>query len=181
MASQCKASVVCGVDGCTAKHSKLLHQSLERSFNRPSDERPPKPDLKPGDQQVEGHSNACSLLKPERTKMPLPIVPVRVRAKGLSDYYHTHALLDSGSTKTFCSEALLERLNVKSKQVTLSLTTVNSSESNDVGLVALEVTAAKSVASRTGVIQLPKVYSLPNLPSFENCMALPSEILNGLI
>ena len=176
VASQCKAGVVCGVDGCTAKHSKLLHQSLERSSKRPSDEKPPKPDPKPVDQQGEGHSNACSSLKPERTKMALPIVPVRVRAKGQTDYYHTHALLDSGSTKTFCSEALLERLNVKSKQVTLSLTTVNSSESNDVGLVALEVTAAKSVASRTGVIQLPKVYSLPNLPFLENCMALLSEI-----
>ena len=176
VASQCEVGVVCGVDGCTAKHSKLLHQSLERSSKRPSDEKPPKPDPKPGNQQVEGHSNACSSLKPERSKMALPIVPVRARAKGETDYYHSHAWLDSGSTETFCSEALLERLNVKGKQVTLSLTTVNSSESNDVGLVALEVTAAKSVAGRTGVIHLPKVYSLSNLPSLLNCMTLPSKI-----
>ena len=28
---QCRAGVIRGVGGCTAKHSKLLHQSFERS------------------------------------------------------------------------------------------------------------------------------------------------------
>lgn len=83
--------------------------------------------------------------------------------------------LDSGSTKTFFSESLIEILDVKSKPVSLSLTTVNSSEPADVELVALEVVAFKSGAGSPSVIQLPKVYALPNLPTLENCIALDSD------
>ena len=101
---------------------------------------------------------------------------MKVRAKGQSVYHYTHALLDSGSTKTFCSKALIEKLDVKGEQAKLSLTTVNSSESTDVELVALEVVAAKSRAEKAGVIQLPNVYALPNLPTLENCIASPSDI-----
>ena len=56
----------------------------------------------------------------------------RERAKGQTVYYYTHALLDSGSTKTFCSDALIEKLGVKGQQVNLSLTSVNSRENADV-------------------------------------------------
>lgn len=56
---------------------------------------------------------------------------------------------------------------MKREQVKFSLTTVTSSESTDVGLVALEVVAA---------IQPQNVYALPNLPSLENCTASPSDI-----
>ena len=43
---------------------------------------------------------------------------------------------------------------MKGKPANLSLTTVNSSESADVELVALEVLAAKSGAGKPSVIQL---------------------------
>ena len=111
-----------------------------------------------------------------QTTLALPIVPVKVRAKGQTVYHYTHVLLDSGSTKTFCSEALIEKLDAKGEQAKLSLTTVNSSESTDVELVALEVGAAKSRAEKNGVIQLQTVYRLPILPSLENCIDSPSDI-----
>ena len=174
-ASQCRAGVVCGEDGCTAKHSKLLHQSFEQSGRENSGEQQSRPN--PGTSpQVESHTHACSSPRQGQIKLALPIVPVKVRAKGQTVYHYTHALLDSGSTKTFCSEALIEKLDVKGEKANLSLTTVNSSETADVELVALEVVAAKRRLEKTSVIQLPKVYALPNLPTLENCMASASDI-----
>ena len=64
---------------------------------------------------------------------------------------------------------------MKGNPANLSLTTVNSSESADVELVALELVAAKSGAGRPSVIQLPKVYPLPNLHTLENCIASDSD------
>ena len=176
LASQCKAGIVCGVEGCTAKHSKLMHKSLERSVRENSGEQQGKPNPGTGDQHIESHTLACSSPKHGQIKLALPIVPVKVRAKGQSVYHYTHALLDSGSTKTFCSESLIEKLDVKGKRANLSLTTINSSESADVELVSLEVVAAKCGAGKTSVVQLPKVYALPNLPTLENCIASDSDI-----
>ncbi len=154
LASQCRAGIVCGVAGCTAKHSKLLHKSPERSVMENSGEQQAKPNQGTGDQPIESHTLACSSLKRGQVKLALPIVPVKVRAKGQSVFHYTHALLNSGSTKTFCSEALIEKLDVKGKRANLSLTTVNSSESADVELVSLEVVAAKGGAGKTSVVQL---------------------------
>ena len=176
LASQCRAGIVCGVEGCTAKHSKLLHKSLERSVRENSGEQQAKPNPGTGDKPIESHTLACSSPKRGQIKLALPVVPVKVRAKGQSVYHYTYALLDSGSTKTFCSEALIEKLDAKGKRANLSLTTVNSSESADVELVSLEVVAAKGGAGKTSVVQLPKVYALPNLPSLESCIASAGDI-----
>ena len=64
---------------------------------------------------------------------------------------------------------------MKGKPRSLSLTSVNSNESADVELVALEVVAVESGAGRPSVIQLPKVYALPNPPTLENCIASDSD------
>jgi len=159
------------------KHSKLLHQSFGRSGKEDPGEQQVKPNPGTSSQQVESHTHACSSPKQGEIKLALPIVPVKVRAKGQTVYYYTHALLDSGSTKTFCSEALIEKLGVKGQQANLSLTTVNSRENANVEVVALEVAAAKSGMGKTSVIQLPKVCALPNLPTLESCTASASDAI----
>ena len=157
------------------KHSKLLHQSFGRSGKENPGEQQANPNPGTSSQQIESHTHACSSLKQGEIKLALPIVPVKVRAKGQTVYHYTHALLDSGSTKTFCSEALIEQLGVKGQQANLSLTTVNSRENAEVEVVAL--VAAKSGMGKTSVIQLPKVYALPNLPTLESCIASASDAI----
>ena len=125
---QCKVGVICGVEGCTAKHSKLLHQSFERSVKENPGEQQVMPNLGTSSRQIESHTHAYSSAKQGEIKIALLIVPLKVRAKGQTVYHCTHALLNSGSTKTFCSKALIEKLGVKGQQVNLSLTTVNSRE-----------------------------------------------------
>ena len=174
---QCKAGIICGVEGCRVKHSKLLHRSFERPGKENPDEQQAVPNPGSSSQQIESHTHACSSPKHGEIKLALPIVPVKVRAKGQTVYHYTQALLDSGSTKTFCSEALIEKLGVKGQRANLSLTTVNSRENADVEVVALEVVAAKSGMGKTSVIQLPKVYALPNLPTLESCIASASDAI----
>ena len=159
---QCKGGIICGVEGCTAKHSKLLHQSFERSGKENPGEQQAIPNPGSSSQQIESHTHACSSSKHGEIKLALPIVSMKVRAKGQTVYYYTHALLNSGSTKTFCSDALIEKLGVKGQQVNLSLTSFNSRENADVEVVALEVVAAKSGMGKTSVIQyMPYPIYLP--------------------
>ena len=87
----------------------LLHQSFERSGKENPGEQQEIPNPGSSSQQIESHTHACSSPKHGEIKLALPIVPVKVRAKGQTVYYYTHALLDSGSTKTFCSDALNEK------------------------------------------------------------------------
>jgi len=54
----------------------------------------------------------------------LPLVPVRVRADTKSHFIDTYALLDNGSTTTFCTERLVKALNVISKPQVLQLSTL---------------------------------------------------------
>ena len=50
---QCKAGVICGEEGCTAKHSKLLHQSFERSGKENPGEQQAIPNPGSSSQQIE--------------------------------------------------------------------------------------------------------------------------------
>ena len=52
-------------------------------------------------------------------------MPVRVQALGGQRHVDTFALLDSGSTCTFCEEGLLTELGVVGQPETMSLTTLN--------------------------------------------------------
>ena len=172
---QCRVSVICGVEGCTMKHSKLLHQSFSWSGKENPGEQQANPNPGTSSQQIESHTYACSSLKQGEIKLALTIVPVKVRANG-----QTLHSLDSGSTKTFCSEALIEQVGVKGQQPNVSLTTVNSRENADVEVVALEIVAAKSGMGKTSVIQLSKVYALPNLPTLKSCTPSASDAIKWL-
>ena len=54
----------------------------------------------------------------------LPIVPIRVKAKGLYGSTVTYFFLDSGSNITFCSNKLVETLGIKGVKTRLFLTTL---------------------------------------------------------
>lgn len=69
----------------------------------------------------------------------LAIVPIRVRAKVQCEIVETYAFLDSGLNKSFCTEGLLERLDVQGTKTTLSLKTLESANGPiECSLVSLE-------------------------------------------
>ena len=70
----------------------------------------------------------------------LPVVPVKVRAKGGDTNVHTYAFLNGGSNTSFCSEQLMKRLGIKGINTTISLTTMErESSTRKCELVQLEV------------------------------------------
>ena len=60
----------------------------------------------------------------------LAIIPVKVKAKGQHGTVDTYPFLDSGSNTSFCTEDLLEKLEVKGTKTKLSLTTLQGHQSN---------------------------------------------------
>ena len=95
-------------------------------------------------------------------RVALPIVPVVVRSQVGEQYVETYALLDNGSTNTFCSEELLTHLNISNRpKETLSLTTLEKENSSmETTVVSLEV----SDLDGKNVISMPRVYARCTLP-----------------
>ena len=70
----------------------------------------------------------------------LPIVPVRVQAATGGNVLRTFALLDTGSTNSFCTKSLMQKLNVTGRKQTLSLTTLDNAQCTmDTSVVSLIV------------------------------------------
>ena len=64
---QCRVGVICDVEGCTMKHSKLLHQSFGRSGKKNPGEQQANPNPGTSSQQIESHTHARSSLKQGRS------------------------------------------------------------------------------------------------------------------
>ena len=110
--------------------------------------------------------------------MALPILLVVVRAPGSHRCVHTYALLDSGSTNTFCSEDLLREFQLKGEKTILSLTTLDKANSQTHAMVvSLEVS---DMANKI-VIELPVVYVRPTLPVHMRNMAGLRILVDGHI
>ncbi|KAJ8043465.1 hypothetical protein HOLleu_10558 [Holothuria leucospilota] len=128
----CGKRSVCSVPGCGKKHTKYIHLNDNTSNNV----------------QV---SNA-SFYPNKGTHMPLVQVLV-------NDACKVYALLDSGSSNSFCSRALVRRLGLTGKSYEFQLRTLNKSgpqRSEAVGL---------SLSSESGeTLELSAVYVVDEIP-----------------
>ena len=57
-------------------------------------------------------------------KVALPIVAVRVKASGSDDCVETYTLLDTGSSRSFCTEGLLDALQIEGHTETVAVSTL---------------------------------------------------------
>lgn len=140
-AKTCTRQFVCDIDGCGKKHNRFLHLPSVSAAPVPGVSNPnslnneaaatsattPKDTPK----EVDGYftntaSNSANVTNATKSKIALPIVPVRVRDIGRDAYIDTYALLDNGSTQTFCSEKLIRDLDISTRPETLSLTTLEA-------------------------------------------------------
>ena len=157
----------CDTDGCRYKHSKLLHGAVLA----------PATDVTNGasDTRVGAQSMACGYSS-GGMKIALPIVSVWVRSPGQAKYIQTHALLDPGSNRTFCSLALAEKLGLEGRETTLALETLNAGRDAQAVEIALEVTGTVGKRSKRTVVQLPKVFAVRNFPALKNSQVHPDEV-----
>jgi len=90
----------------------------------------------------------------------LPLIPVNVQATDGQQCVKTLALLDSGSTTTFCTARLARALNLQGKPETLTLSTMEN-PSRKVKTQAVSI----QVLNMDGQIDLRmEVYTRPSLP-----------------
>eukprot|EP00794_Sanderia_malayensis_P013184 gene13184-14532_t len=164
----CSKESFCKVNGCVGKHSTFLHpksnQNVHGGSNEQSTSNQSTPTINPNSTPAssgyvevsEGTSFSTSA-----TTTALAIVPVLVKARESTKLLETYAFLDSGSNTSFCTESLLQNLEVEGKRTKLSLTTMQG-ENNAIecSLVSLQV----SDMNRNKFIDLPMVFSRPNLP-----------------
>lgn len=170
MVNRCGLHRTCSVPGCGRKHTKFLHLIEETSPRKREDTRT----TQGNNGFVGGESENFSLTGAGgQRRVVLPIVPVIVRAPGSQREIKTYALLDSGSTHSFCSSELADRLKLAGKPHILSLTTLEKADCETrVSIVSLEVQEPEG----QNVVELPSVFTRPVLPIDLDNMAKPEDI-----
>ena len=171
LATNCKSHWNCLVSGCGKKHNTLLHRTYVVR----------NPTVKEGQGEPANSTSVetdavatCSSIGAGAgsSKVALPIVPVLVGATSGNDAVATYALLDSGSTNTFCSAALLQQLGISGVKARLSLTTLDRTDS----VVETErVNLKVSDVDRNNFICLHSVYVRSVLPVHLGNLAQPCD------
>ena len=91
----------------------------------------------------------------------LSIVPVQVKSTRGSTIINTYAFLDPGSSATFCTENLLNKLNIRGKRTNILLRTMNQEQSVITYMAnGIEVSAL----NENNFIALPEVYTQKSMP-----------------
>ena len=103
----------------------------------------------------------------------LPVLPVIVRNPYTMVEIQAYALLDSGSTNSFCSSELVTKLNVRGHSSMLTLSTLGAKHTLvNTASVGLEVVSI----DKSAVLSLPEVFVRDKLPINLNNRAKPTEI-----
>ena len=158
IAAKCLKQSVCSVPGCGKKHTRFIHITQKSANNETELKRvASNENVATNNYANENDCNASA--KPIKTA--LPIVPVKVKDSNGNFTISTYALLVSGSTNSFCSKNLIDKLSLKGKMTKLVLTTLEKEKSESTcKVVSLEVMGMHSKES----VNLPYVFSKPKLP-----------------
>ncbi|XP_055540402.1 uncharacterized protein LOC129727039 [Wyeomyia smithii] len=155
----CAIKQVCGRNGCSYLHHKLLHDDSRYQRNANS---PPSTSL----DATKNNTASCNTHVSKTSEILFRYAPIVVYGRGKS--VHTFAFLDKGSSVTLMEHGLLEELGIEGESYPLCLGwTANQQrqEANSVKL-ALEISGAQN----TRRYWIPKVHTVENL-------ALPRQTL----
>ena len=130
----CRKKSVCSIAGCGKRHTMYIH--IDEPLSQET--------------EVKKVSNA-SMHADKATFMPI----VRVNVGG----YQVNALLDTGSSNSFCTRKLADRLGCSGKVTEVQLNTLNKCQTQESELIDL------SVLSDTGeCLMMSDVYVIDHIP-----------------
>ena len=131
--AMCKSNYRCNVEHCEGKHSKLIHDNVSVS------------------------NNHCltSLSVRSHNAILMPIVEVIVNYT-----YHTHALLDTGSSDSFCTKRMASALSLSGPSTTYSLNTLNTTGEQTSPMVHFNV-ASRSTHNSLVMKNIRVINSIP--------------------
>ena len=181
-ANRCRRDTTCTVTGCGRKHTKFLHQlkgAPELFPSRGSSRDTSSSALASSDNTItsvkdENSYTGVGAYYTDALKVSLPVLPVKIYSSSGNDFVEVLALLDNGSTNSFCAEELLPLLDSHCKYEELTLTTLEKQES----VVDTYVTSFMvSDPWEHNCIHLSKVYTRSTLPAETN-VANPKDVAN---
>ena len=144
-ASNCSSERTCSIDSCGKRHCNLLHR--QRVVKEETSDSSGAADAS---KDAEGPAaTGCSVVTSEvKGEGMLPVVPVVVRSGGMEQV--VNALLDTGSTATFCSSQIVQSLSLSEKPTSIALTTLDREERHtSTTIVQFEIAAVDSDRSHS--------------------------------
>lgn len=147
----CRKLAVCGIDGCKEKHTKFIH--VTKNVNETGGET--------SNVVTENTSNCIEVDNSNVgidtcSNVHMPVVAVKV-----NNCHDTCALLDTASTNTFCTQGLVDALNIPGNEITYLLNTLGK-----VGDEVQSKVVSLTVSSPDGEesLYLPFVYVVDTIP-----------------
>ena len=155
-AVECRKPSICTVPGCGRKHTKYIHQDSHRSGGARTDmSRGGNSDTREGRTRVSSNNVNCSAAKCS-DGVCVPIVPVVVNQR-----VSTTALLDTGSTSSFCTRRLVDKLGLVGDSSSYSLSTLSAfNEPKTAEIVKFVLESPDGCES----IRLSNVYVVDRIP-----------------
>ena len=178
LARKCPKQSFCKVHDCKERHSTYLHEVTKSKNDVTKEQLQRKTEEKESENNaqncyVDSNMNSKDERKLSSPVIGLAIVPVKVKAVGSDRIVETYAFLDDGSNTSFCSEDLMKRLNVKGKKTTLSLTTMEKTNSKtESSVVSLEL----SNLNGEHPVVVETVFSTTNLPVSNKNLATQEDV-----
>ena len=136
--SKCERKTPCRYDGCKKRHTTLLHPpskdfgncteqtDKDKTLRNPSD---PKSQSKNSKQTVDCINGLVSATAPSSGM--LPVIPVKVRLQGTKTLVQTKAFFDNGSTNSFITSDLMNKLGIRScTEIIVNTATLNCNTEN---------------------------------------------------
>ncbi|XP_061882235.1 uncharacterized protein LOC133633659 [Entelurus aequoreus] len=151
MSSVCPSRQTCRL--CKKSHPSVLHYDRKDKVSKEVE--------KPSREVSSAGAELCGHIGAGDQESVLSIVPVKVKAGKGSQVLSVYALLDPGSSASFCSEQLMSQLNIKGVKTHILLRTMNQKRSVPTHMVAgLEVSALDS----NHFLPLPVVFTQKEMP-----------------
>ena len=144
-----KKPTVCGVYGCSEKHTRFIQAPKSSNVAKSS-----------SNESVADQSSPSTAITKDNyaidacTDVHMPIVAVNV-----DECYDTCALLDPASSSTFCTRALAERLSLHGRDVNYVLNTLGASGEMKSEVVSLKLSSPDGMES----LYLPCVYVVDSI------------------
>ena len=155
MSKDCRKRLSCNI--CNLKHPQMLHIH-QRRFEMDKHQAQTKEEA---DIRAIASVQTSGLTGAGEDNCKLSIVPVKVKAKKGNTTVHTYAFLDPGSTASFCTLGLMNKLNLQGRKSNILLRTMGQRKVVETSIVSgLEVTGLHG----TDFCDLPCVYTQKNMP-----------------
>ena len=170
----CTSKMRCKAEDCERMHATMLHAAnwsrlreqgrrrRERAVNDRNREVPAEEPSATGSvYHTQGREDTPrDTSSTQRTKIALPLVPMRIYSPESKRSHSTYALLDTGSNVTLCHERLLRTLGLQGRAETMSLTTLDKKHNRTpTRVVSLDVTDPDG----EGRLHLGQVYTRDSL------------------